>query len=86
MIAKRRIGRTAQDISDLIINTDLADLLPEHCDLLLKFIPSPEEVTIWGKGYGWSWAWGPGEGLGVELGMGKALGVELGMREGVQSS
>ncbi|KAL5473808.1 hypothetical protein EMCRGX_G028364 [Ephydatia muelleri] len=49
VIAKRRIGRTAQEISDLVLNTDLADLLPEHCDLLLKFIPIPEEIKAFEK-------------------------------------
>lgn len=45
MIAKRRIGHTSQRVSEFILNTDLDGLLPEHCELLLKFIPTEEEVS-----------------------------------------
>ena len=45
VIAKRRIGHTSQKVSEFIVNTDLDGLLPEHCELLLKFIPSEEEVS-----------------------------------------
>ena len=45
VIAKRRIGQTSQKVSEFILNTDLDGLLPEHCELLLKFIPSEEEVS-----------------------------------------
>ena len=44
MIAKRRIGHTPVQIKLFILNTDLDGLLPEHCELLLKFIPAEEEV------------------------------------------
>jgi len=44
VIAKRRIGHTPVQIKLVIQNTDLDGLLPEHCELLLKFIPSEEEV------------------------------------------
>ena len=47
MIAKRRIGRTSHRVSEFIVNTDLDGLLPEHCELLLKFIPTEEEVRVW---------------------------------------
>ena len=46
MIAKRRIGQNARTIMEFILNTDLDGLLPEHCDLLLKFIPTQEEVSL----------------------------------------
>jgi len=45
VIAKRRIGHTPVQIKLFIQNTDLDGLLPEHCELLLKFIPSEEELT-----------------------------------------
>ncbi len=45
VIAKRRIVLTATQITEAILNTDLDVLLPEHCDLLLKFIPTEEEVS-----------------------------------------
>lgn len=45
MIAKRRIGHSPFQIKDFILNTDLDGLLPEHCELLLKFIPTNEEVS-----------------------------------------
>ena len=44
VIAKRRIGHSAEDIRDFILATDLDGLLPEYCELLLKFIPTQEEV------------------------------------------
>lgn len=44
MIAKRRIGHTAEEVRDFILATDLDGLLPEYCELLLKFIPTKEEV------------------------------------------
>ena len=44
VIAKRRIGHTAEEVRDFILATDLDGLLPEYCELLLKFIPTKEEV------------------------------------------
>ena len=44
VIAKRRIGHSAEDVRDYILATDLDGLLPEYCELLLKFIPTQEEV------------------------------------------
>ena len=44
VIAKRRIGRSAIDIRDFILQTDLDGLSGEYCELLLKFIPTEEEV------------------------------------------
>ena len=46
VIAKRRIGHTSQKVLEFIINTDLDGLLSEHCELLLKFIPTEDEVII----------------------------------------
>ena len=46
VIAKRRIGHTSHRVSEFIMNTDLDGLLSEHCELLLKFIPTEEEVTL----------------------------------------
>ena len=46
MIAKRRIGHSAEDVRDFILATDLDGLLPEYCELLLKFIPTQEEVIM----------------------------------------
>lgn len=45
MIAKRRIGHTAVEIRDFILETDLDGLPSEYCELLLKFIPTEEEVS-----------------------------------------
>ena len=45
VIAKRRIGHSAEDVRDFILATDLDGLLPEYCELLLKFIPTQEEVS-----------------------------------------
>jgi len=44
VIAKRRIGHNAFEIRDYIMETDLDGLPGEYCELLLKFIPSEEEV------------------------------------------
>ena len=44
MIAKRRIGHSAEEVRDFVLATDLDGLLPEYCELLLKFIPTKEEV------------------------------------------
>ena len=44
VIAKRRIGHTAEEVRDFVLATDLDGLLPEYCELLLKFIPTKEEV------------------------------------------
>ena len=44
VIAKRRIGHTSYRVTEFIMNADLDGLLPEHCELLLKFIPTKEEV------------------------------------------
>lgn len=46
VIAKRRIGHSAEDVRDFILTTDLDGLLPEYCELLLKFIPTQEEVCL----------------------------------------
>lgn len=46
MIAKRRIGHSAEDVRDFVLATDLDGLLPEYCELLLKFIPTQEEVSL----------------------------------------
>ena len=45
VIAKRRIVHSSNKVSEFILNTDLDGLLPEHCELLLKFIPTEEEVN-----------------------------------------
>ena len=45
VIAKRRIGHRGEEVRDFILETDLDGLLPEHCELLLKFIPTEEEVN-----------------------------------------
>ena len=44
VIAKRRIGQPSSKVISFILNTDLDGLQPEHCELLLKFIPTQEEV------------------------------------------
>jgi hypothetical protein len=43
-IAIRRIGHTPESIAEAISCTDLDTLNSEHCELLLKFIPTKEEV------------------------------------------
>ena len=40
----KRIGHSAEEVRDFILATDLDGLLPEYCELLLKFIPTKEEV------------------------------------------
>jgi hypothetical protein len=45
VIAKRRIGHTSYRVTEFIMNADLDGLLPEHCELLLKFIPTEEELA-----------------------------------------
>ncbi len=46
VIAKRRIGHSAVEIRDFILQTDLDGLSGEYCELLLKFIPTEDEVRI----------------------------------------
>ena len=45
VIAKRRIGYPSEVVKQFILNSDLDGLWGEQCDLLLKFIPSKEEVA-----------------------------------------
>ena len=44
MIARRRIGLTAGLVQRYIGNMDLDGLNAEHVELLLKFIPTKDEV------------------------------------------
>ena len=44
MIARRRIQHSTETIGALIDQCDLVELPPEHAELLLKFVPTKEEV------------------------------------------
>ena len=44
MIAKRRIGQSAEVVMQYILHTDLDGLWGDYCELLLKLIPTKEEV------------------------------------------
>lgn len=45
VIARRRIQHSTETIGLLIDQCDLVELPPEHAELLLKFVPTKEEVT-----------------------------------------
>jgi len=44
VIARRRIQHSTETIGALIDQCDLVELPPEHAELLLKFVPTKEEV------------------------------------------
>ena len=44
MIAKRRIGHSAEKIGVFVNNTDLVEIPAENVELLQKFIPTKDEV------------------------------------------
>ena len=45
VIAKRRIGFSPKCIKQHIDNSDISELSSEFAELLLKFVPTKEEVT-----------------------------------------
>lgn len=45
VIAKRRIGFSPKDIKQHIDNSDMSELNSEFAELLLKFVPTKEEVS-----------------------------------------
>ena len=45
VIARRRIQHSTEAIGSLIDQCDLVELPPEHAELLLKFVPTKEEVS-----------------------------------------
>lgn len=45
VIARRRIQHSTETIGTLIDQCDLVELPPEHAELLLKFVPTKEEVS-----------------------------------------
>ena len=45
VIARRRIQHSTGAIGSLIDQCDLVELPPEHAELLLKFVPTKEEVS-----------------------------------------
>lgn len=47
VIARRRIQHSTETIGTLIDQCDLVELPPEHAELLLKFVPTKEEVSKW---------------------------------------
>ena len=46
VLATRRIGLTAEQITHAIESADLRTLVPEHVDLLLKVVPTAEERLL----------------------------------------
>lgn len=46
VIARHRIKHKTDEIKDLIDACDLVELTPEHAELLLKFVPTKDEVLI----------------------------------------
>eukprot|EP00041_Stephanoeca_diplocostata_P010774 m.172640 g.172640 ORF g.172640 m.172640 type:complete len:274 (-) comp18289_c0_seq8:894-1715(-) len=45
VITARRIGMEHDFLKETILATDLTELLPEHAELLLNFIPTEEEIS-----------------------------------------
>lgn len=57
VIARHRIKHPTDEIKTFVDSCDLVELPPEHAELLLKFVPTKEEVscievfTLKGRGY-----------------------------------
>ena len=46
VITKRRIGKSMPTIQDAINNCDIVSLPAEHAELLLKLLPTKDEVVL----------------------------------------